>query len=449
MRSVHTSISVKTSLSSTTAHPTDTPIHHSSLPFSAFLSPSSAPSAFISPFRSDRALTTPRYPNAPVNRPTLYALTAGHWMVDLCQGIVPAMLPFLVQSGSITSKAEAGRLVLAMSLASAVVQPGFGLYADKRPTGWVLPVSVALATICVILGAITDSNLGAWLALAIAGIGVAAFHPEAAKRAAAAAGGKKSSGMSLFALGGTVGFATAPLLTSPILEHLGRQGLWLVLLPGVAVAVLLQLYASKSFLTKAAATEVAQSGNPTDKPRVNNWSGFSILAAAMTMRAIAFYGLNTFLALFFMQKFGAEAKIANIPLSIFLLSSIPGTLLGGRLADHWSRTGTVITGLLTVTVTLALLIACPWQSVSWALCVPLGIGLFLPSSVMVIMGQELLPTRPGLASGVTLGLAVSVGGLMAPIIGLIGDAYGLSTSLWTIGGICLAGAILIRLTPKY
>jgi len=388
-----------------------------------------------------------------VNRPTLYALTAGHWMVDLCQGIVPAMLPFLVQSGSITSKAEAGRLVLAISLASAVVQPGFGLYADKRPTGWVLSVSVVIATICVILGAITDSTLGAWLALAIAGIGVAAFHPEAAKRAAAAAGGKKSSGMSLFALGGTVGFATAPLVTSPILEHLGRQGLWLVLLPGIAVAVLLHLYASKSPLAEAVATANAQTGDAarasTGKPRINNWAGFSILASAMTMRAVAFYGLNTFLALFFMQRFGDEAKIANIPLSIFLLSSIPGTLLGGYLADHWSRKGTVISGLLTVTATLALLVACPWQWASWALCVPLGIGLFLPSSVMVIMGQELLPTRPGLASGVTLGLAVSVGGLMAPVIGIIGDAYGLTASLWTIGVICLAGAVLTRLIPKY
>ncbi len=406
-------------------------------------------------------LHRPRYAHSLVNRPTLYALTAGHWMVDLCQGIVPAMLPFLVQSGSITSKAEAGRLVLAMSLASAVVQPGFGLYADKRPTGWVLSVSVAIATICVILGAITNSNMAAWAALAIAGIGVAAFHPEAAKRAAAAAGGKKSSGMSLFALGGTVGFATAPLVTSPILEHLGRQGLWLVLLPGTAVAVLLQVYAGKSSGKRAAAATIAQTGDASgdaasevasdapSQPPVNNWAGFSILASAMTMRAIAFYGLNTFLALFFMQRFGDEAKIANIPLSIFLLSSIPGTLLGGYLADHWSRTGTVITGLLTVTATLALLVACPWQWASWALCVPLGIGLFLPSSVMVIMGQELLPTRPGLASGVTLGLAVSVGGLMAPVIGLVGDAHGLAASLWTIAAICLAGAILTRLTPKY
>jgi len=383
----------------------------------------------------------------PVHRPTLYTLTAGHWMIDLCQGVVPAMLPFLVQAGSITSKAEAGRLVLAMSLASAIVQPGFGLYADKRPTGWVLPASVVLATLCVILGAITDSNLLALAVLGIAGIGIAAFHPEAAKRAAAAAGGRKSSGMSLFAMGGTVGFATAPLVTSPILEHLGRSGLWLLLLPGITVAVLLQLHAVGNAHSPAAAASGAAAA-PAQEPRRNNWRGFTILASAMTMRAVAFYGLNTFLALFFMQRFGDEAKIANIPLSIFLLSSIPGTLLGGRMADGWSRQGTIITGLGLVAVSILGLVLIPWQPACWVLCVLLGIGLFMPSSVMVIIGQELLPTRPGLASGVTLGLAVSVGGLMAPVLGVIGDHYGLSATLGSVAAICLIGAVLTWMTPN-
>jgi FSR family fosmidomycin resistance protein-like MFS transporter len=57
---------------------------------------------------------------------------------------------------------------------------------------------------------------------------------------------------------------------------------------------------------------------------------------------------------------------------------------------------------------------------------PLSFGLFVPASVQIVLGQEYLPKSPGTASGVTLGLAVSFGGLLSPVLGRIGDQQGLA-----------------------
>lgn len=171
-----------------------------------------------------------------MDRQSLGLLTTGHFLVDLSQGMVPALLPFLMADLHL-SYAAAGGLVLATSAASSVVQPAFGHLADRTAFRWLLPLSVLVTGIALALGAQSSDYLVLAAALAVSGLGVAAFHPEAARQAILAAGTRRSTGMSVFGVGGSLGFAAAPILTAVVVAHLGRPGVLLLLVPVVAVAV--------------------------------------------------------------------------------------------------------------------------------------------------------------------------------------------------------------------
>jgi FSR family fosmidomycin resistance protein-like MFS transporter len=107
-------------------------------------------------------------------------------------------------------------------------------------------------------------------------------------------------------------------------------------------------------------------------------------------------------------------------------TSIVGTLLGGWLADRLGRRTVIRTGFAGAVVFLALFLQMTDRNWALAVLVPLAVFIFMPTSVLVVLGQEYLPHRVGVASGVTLGLAVSVGGMCAPLLGRLADWQGLN-----------------------
>jgi FSR family fosmidomycin resistance protein-like MFS transporter len=71
-------------------------------------------------------------------------------------------------------------------------------------------------------------------------------------------------------------------------------------------------------------------------------------------------------------------------------------------------------------------------------------GLYVPFSLQVTLGQDYLPTRVGTASGITLGLTVSVGGLAGPVIGAVADAKSLRTALTPLIAMPALSLLLLR-----
>ena len=159
-----------------------------------------------------------------MNRQALALLSVGHFLIDLCQGIVPALVPFLVE-GRQFSKAAAAGLVFAISATSSVVQPIFGQLADRLAMAWLLPASILLSGAALSLGAQASSYSAVLLAFGLSGLGVAAFHPEAARKANLASGDRRTTGMSFFSIGGGLGFALAPAVTLTLVELRGTSGL--------------------------------------------------------------------------------------------------------------------------------------------------------------------------------------------------------------------------------
>lgn len=363
-----------------------------------------------------------------MDRRSVAVLAAGHLCIDLCQGAVPAFLPFLIAERHL-SYAAAASLVLATSLASSVIQPIFGSLADRFAVPWFMPLGLLVAGAGLTGAALATDFWQIVLAMLISGIGVATFHPEAARWVNLVATSRRATAMSVFSVGGNLGFAIGPLLTTSLLLLFGLPGAALLLLPLLVVSLALILSFPRLLsYHRGPVRQAKQAATSTDK---NSWGAFLLLTVAVICRSIVFYGMNTFLPLYWIAVLHQSESAASLALTILLATGAVGTLISGRLADRYGRRVVVLTGfallapLILGFVTLGTLNL----PLAFVFLLPIGLALFAPASVMIVMGQEYLPGYIGTASGVTLGLAVSVGGITTPFFGHIADLYGVHASL--------------------
>ena len=156
----------------------------------------------------------------------------------------------------------------------------------------------------------------------------------------------------------------------------------------------------------------------------DRWAPFAALTAVEVVRSAAFFGINTFIELYWLYHLHASRALAGAALACFLIGGVAGTLLGGRIADRIGLVRTVQLGTVLAVPMLVGLRLCPGAVAPLGFAVLTGIALNIPFAVLVKLGQDYLPSRPGTAAGVTLGLGVSIGGLTAPLFGLIADAHG-------------------------
>ncbi|MER6990120.1 MFS transporter [Saccharopolyspora hirsuta] len=366
-------------------------------------------------------------------------LAVGHAGVDIYQGAVPAVVPFLVLERHYGYVAVSG-VVLAATLLSSIVQPVFGALTDRVRMPWAIPVSMTTAGLGVALCGVGDSYPLTWLAVALSGLGVAAYHPEAARLARAASGGSHLA-MSWFSLGGNIGFALAPVVVAPILSAGGLAASpWLfipALLGGlVTVAALRSITAA----TGSAAAGPARRG--TDE-----WPVFLRLTAIIIFRSIVYIGLSAFVALWVQQRSGGGETAGAVALFVLFAGGAVGTLLGGRLASSWGRTRTLRLAYAATIPAMAGVVWAPGVSV-YVFVALVAVLLYVPFSLHVTLGQDYLPNRIGTASGVTLGLAVSVGGIATPVLGLVAELADLRTALATLLVFPVLAWLLARTLPE-
>ncbi|MEO7130765.1 MAG: MFS transporter [Dermatophilaceae bacterium] len=357
-----------------------------------------------------------------MNRKGVALLSSAHVADDLYQGVVPAMLPFLVAERHYTYAAVSG-LTLAATVLSSVAQPGFGWLTDKRPRRWLISAGLGTAALGVSAAGLATSYLLTWLLIALSGLGIAAFHPEAA-RAVRQAAGNSNRAMSVFALGGNAGFALGSLITTPVLLVFGLRGTPLLLIPAVVMVIVL-LTRSRAILDGPAGRR-----HPVRLPvGPDEWPGFLRLSAIVVVRSIMFFGITSFIALYFIHHLKASVALGGAALTIFLVSGAIGTLAGGIIADRVGALTSLRLGFALAIPALAGLVLAGNIALALVFVVFAGLASYLPFSVFVILGQDYLPNRIGTASGVTVGLGVSVGGLFNPALGALADATSLRLTL--------------------
>jgi MFS transporter, FSR family, fosmidomycin resistance protein len=366
-------------------------------------------------------------------------LAVGHACVDVYQGAVAALVPFFVAERAYSYAAVSG-IVLAASLLSSVAQPVFGALTDRWATPWLLPLSTLLSGVGIALSGVTGHYGLTLVFVAVSGIGVAAYHPESARVARLASRGSHAA-MGWFSLGGSLGFALAPLMVAAVVATGGLRLTPLLVLPALAGAVtclpVLRLLGQR----QAAAARTAVPGGADDT------ASFVRLSLVVVCRSIVYVGLSTFIALYAKQSMHGGTVAGTAALFVLYLGGAVGSVLGGTLANRWARVTVARWAYLIAVGTVAGVVFVPGLAM-YPFVALTSAALYVPFSLQVTLGQDYLPSRIGTASGITLGLTVSIGGLVSPVIGSLADATSLRTALAPlvlIPGVCW---ILARSLPE-
>lgn len=366
--------------------------------------------------------------------------------------MIPPILPFLVRETGL-SLALAGTLVSVKSLVSGFMQPFFGRLVERRGRGWMLPLSVAWVAGAMMLFAGFNS-FGALAALVVAaGVGGAFYHPLAAMMTRAAAG-PSGSAMSVFFLGGTVGMAAAPWLTAVAVARWGRAGVALAAASALVAAAagwlgrLDRIQPAGSVRDRVSGGTQASAGGGGGappgfvSPRARR--AFTLFAAANFLRVQAQVALTTFLPYLYVAR-GHPDEVGGRMLTLFYMVGSASSLVGGWLGDRIGYRPVVMGSF--VLSGAALFAFARWPEAHLPFLVLSAVALLAPFSVGVLYGQRLLPTNPGLAAGVMMGLIWGLSGIGLSLISAAADTWGVEALLAWMPWLPLAGVPLMAGVP--
>ena len=388
-----------------------------------------------------------------MNRKILGLLSLGHGITDIIQGGLTMTLAFLQPILGL-SQLQIGMVMLSFNLSSSVIQPAFGVLSDRFHVAWLIPVGCLLGGIGMSFVGFMPNVQLLMLAALISGLGVAAYHPEGSKYARSASGERKASGMSLFSVGGNFGFAAGPLLASMFIAVAGRGGPVGFLLINGTMSLVLWYYLpsitrQQSKAEKAEQLQAVQARAGGAGGGLTRWQiayPMVVLVLLIIMRTWVHAGVVTFLPQYYMHHLGYTQGYTALLTSIFLFAGGFGTIAGGPAADRWGLKPIIVASLASV----ALLLYLFPRVAGWASLVVMGLAGFALIStfaITVVMGQELLPHRVGLASGMTLGFGIGAGGIGATFIGGVADRWGLPSIFDFMIGFTIAGLLLAFLLP--
>ncbi len=377
----------------------------------------------------------------------VYLVSLGHFAVDLAPGALPAILPFLVLHNGISYTEVAG-LMFASSCLASVLQPVFGYWADKSSRHWFIGAGIAMSSIGLGVTGLLTNYWAIFAAITIMGVGTSLFHPEGARIVNRAARQSRATGMGIFSVGGNVGFGVAPLLAAAALTAWGSSGTVVFAVFGVVMALLMFWLVPRQFHKLDLEEQRACGAAPGRTPGENDWSAFARLTVVIFCRSVALTSLLAFLPLYCIERYGITEAFSSVLISFLCICGAVMTILGGWVTDRVGLVRACRLGYLTMAPSFALIILAP--SVWWIFPVLLLASFALNGTyaAFVVLGQYYLGRNVGLASGVTLGLSASLGGIFTPLIGMAADAWGLSAVMDILVGIGVLCAVAAFSLPQ-
>ncbi len=364
------------------------------------------------------------------NLKVLLILSLGHLVVDIYQGALPTMLPFIKEK-LVLSYAMSGMILLIGNLTSSVLQPIFGYYSDRKTKAMLLPVGLFCAGLGFSLLSLPTHYMLLLLLVTLSGLGIASYHPEGYKTASFFTGENRATGMSIFSVGGNIGFSLGPILAVSIIGYLGFTGIPVIILPSLACTVIILSYKKTIGIPPLEHAKTQEAAHITTP---GAYFSLAMTIAIVVMRSWTQMGLAAYIPFYYISYLKGDAFFAGKLVSTYLLCGAAGTLIGAPLADKWGHKFFLIISMALATITLPLIFI-PSIQQSYLLFVALGFqGMVLIStfSVTVVMAQKILPHRLGIASGLMVGFAIGAGGIGVTLLGFVADHYGVPVALKSI-----------------
>ncbi|HDX9623860.1 MFS transporter [Bacillus cereus] len=366
-----------------------------------------------------------------VETPTIYrilfAISFGHFLNDSMQAVVPALFPILEKTMNL-SYMQVGWIAFALNMTSSIMQPVFGMYSDKKPSPFLLPLGMFSSMLGMIGLAFAPNFIIVIISVLFIGLGSAVFHPEGARVAYMAAGAKRGLAQAIYQVGGNTGNSLAPIFTALIFVPLGQIGS-LGFTAFAAVGIVLLIFVSNWYrneLATGAVRRKKRAALEAENAIVSTHIKFVILLLVFLTFVRSWYGagIGNFYQFYLIEHYGLSIKNAQYFVFAFMIAGVLGTFFGGPLADRFGKKTIIVFSMLG-SAPLALLL--PHVSLVWVVPLFLCVGFISSSSfsVIVVYAQELVPGKVGMVSGLIVGLAFGLGALGSVVLGKLADIYSL------------------------
>ncbi len=378
----------------------------------------------------------------PINKKAIFALFLIHFIGDFFQSFIRPLLPVLADKFNL-NLTQVGMITGTATFMAFLIQPFFGYLADRYRTRLILLVGSFAGAICIPLVGIAPFF---WLVLLLIGLGSissAIYHPTAAGMVSVYAGRRIGLAMSVFGLGGTLGFTLGPIVCSGYVTLMGLQRLPILTAFGLLVFGVL-------FIMIPAADGTGHSHSDffgaLKESLGEVWKPVLLIWSIACSRAFVEQSVLTFIPVLTAAEGHSLVAVGGI-LSLFTVGGSFSAIVCGHLVDRIGFRPIYFFSLALSTPCLLLFIhAADWQIYPFAFLS--GFLLLATLFPAVALAQKVAPKGRSLVSSIVMGLALGTAGLLMPFTGRMADAFGIRAVLYCAALIPLGAVVLVRYMPE-
>lgn len=373
---------------------------------------------------------------------TFLLLCLGHFSIDISSSSLSGLQPVLRERMGLTLT-EAGLLGGLFVFSSSLMQPLYGWLADRFATRHFTVLSPVLASAAVALFRFAPSFYGLLPLVFLAGVGIAAFHPQGTSMAVRGVTTNRGRLMAIFISSGTLGFAIGPSFFAALVTYFGFDSLSWSILPGAVFSAMLYFYLPQSMVSQH------QQHRATDWGPIRRvWKPIAILFALVFIRSTIQVTYAQLLPLYLNVERGMSLIMGNYLVSAYLICGAVGGFLGGSLSDRFGGRQVILASMLgTVPFMLVFFLTSGWMS-ALGLCIG-GLVLLFTIPVNVLMAQDLAPEQSATVSSLMMGFAWGAAGLVfVPVTGWLSDLLTLRTAMMLLLVFPILGVFVTLLLPR-
>ena len=377
-----------------------------------------------------------------INKKAIFALFLIHFTGDFFQSFIRPLLPVLANQFSL-NMTQVGMITGVATFMAFLIQPVFGYMADRYQSRLILLVGSLMGAVCIPLVGIAPFF---WIVLLLIGLGSissAIYHPTAAGMVSVYAGLRSGLAMSVFGLGGTLGFTLGPIVCSGYVMVLGLNRLPILTLLGLlGYAVLFVMIPTADDSDRSQMDFIGLL-----KDSIGDvWRPIVLIWSIAFVRALLEQSLLTFIPVLTASEGFSLVSVGGI-VSLFTVGGAVSAIVCGHLVDRVGFKPVYFFSFALTSPSILLFVNSQGLQI-YPIAFLTGFLILATSFPALALAQKVAPRGRSLVSSIVMGLAAGSAGLLLPIIGKMADVFGIRTVLNCAALLPLAALLLIRSLPE-